>query len=392
MKTVFVFPLKNITLLTKIKLNFGGILIVCNDKASEFTSFLNRDKVFSILETCYKASQSSDDIQINPNILEGQDEEEDTEESELDEIDMQLFSKDDNPDAGFLQSPETAFKELGKEEIFSVPVFKFFKIFWSDDTFSLRYLHQRNDTEIDIQAWKNDPNLGFVRQLTYRTPLNQPLGPSSCRVEETQRYFLSKTKLLLEVVNVFSGIPYGDCFHVEKKWEIISGTEKNTCKVRAWVAVHWIKKPRLLAGTIENGTVKETVEVYNQWISLAKDHLQNRKMLKSRHPEVDQNDEDSTSQKPPQDQSAPSKTPPLEQKPGIFSKIKELTASPTTLLVILSALLLITLQYFFSPIDRESSPYIAVLIGFGILVYQIESLNYRIAQMEIVVRAERKLQ
>lgn len=46
--------------------------------------------------------------------------------------------------------------------------------------------------DIQVKDWEQNSDQGNVRELQYRVAVNQPMGPPTARVEETQRYHLTK--------------------------------------------------------------------------------------------------------------------------------------------------------------------------------------------------------
>jgi len=126
-----------------------------------------------------------------------------------------------------------------------------------------------------IDKWSSHPEYGTFRTLTYRAPVKKAIGPSTTRLEETQRYHLQKERLVTETVSVMHDIPYGDYFRVESMQEVVSlGPDR--CKLTCYVGVNFTKKT-FFEGKIKTGVLEETTESFKRWISLAEDEIKRRK-------------------------------------------------------------------------------------------------------------------
>jgi hypothetical protein len=151
---------------------------------------------------------------------------------------------------------------------FPVNVKTFFKIFFSDDsTFTQVYHAARGDKDLVVKKWSNSPQFGNIRDVMFLSPVKVPLGPSHTRLTETQRYHLTKNRLLMDTISMMLDIPYGDSFRVEGKWDI-SLTSPDSCKLTVNIGVHFMKKT-WFKSKIETQTIKETKESFQQWAGLA---------------------------------------------------------------------------------------------------------------------------
>jgi len=159
---------------------------------------------------------------------------------------------------------------------FPVSVVKFFQLFYSDESdFQKKYHEVRGDKEIHFEKWSSHPQYGTFRTITYRAPVHAAIGPSTTRLEETQRYHLQKERLVIELVSVMHDIPYGDYFRVESKHEVTAVSEES-CKLTVYVGVNFTKKT-FFEGKIKSNAAKESKESYSAWISLANEELKKRK-------------------------------------------------------------------------------------------------------------------
>jgi len=144
----------------------------------------------------------------------------------------------------------------------------FFKLFCSDEsTFTKLYHEHRGDKDLTVKKWSNSPQFGLIRDVLFMSPVKVPLGPSHTRIHETQRYHLTKNRLLIDTISMMLDIPYGDSFRVEGKWDVTSATPES-CKLVVNIGVHFMKKT-WFKGKIETQTIKETRESFQQWAALA---------------------------------------------------------------------------------------------------------------------------
>jgi len=126
---------------------------------------------------------------------------------------------------------------------------------------------------VSIQKWTNSPQFGMIRDIQYYAPVKVPLGPDKTRVQETQRYVLSRTRLLIETVTMMFDIPYGDSFRLESKWLVTSpSATANTCTLQVSMCVHFVKKT-WFKGKIESASMKEVKESFKQWTEAAHEEL-----------------------------------------------------------------------------------------------------------------------
>jgi len=168
--------------------------------------------------------------------------------------------------------------QIINEEI-PIGLLKFFKLFWADPQFTEYYHQIRGDSEITVGSWTTSSEFGSIREVQFRAALNQPIGPSSARCEETQRYHLSKTKLTIETAIVTYDIPFGDSFRVEGKWEATAGSTANSVRLTVSVGVHFLKKT-WFKGKIETGSIKENRDSFGQWVALCKQEIIKKSMEK----------------------------------------------------------------------------------------------------------------
>lgn len=193
--------------------------------------------------------------------------------------DDERLSPNEETEDGFLESE--VFHDI-LTETFDVSTLNFFRVFFSDRSCFARVYHEkRGDKDMSIQKWTNSAQFGMTRDIQYYAPVKVPLGPDKTRVQETQRYVLSRTRLLIETVTMMFDIPYGDSFRLEAKWLVTSpSATANTCTLQVSMVVHFVKKT-WFKGKIETQSMKEVKESFKQWtesarIELAKPEVKER--------------------------------------------------------------------------------------------------------------------
>lgn len=185
--------------------------------------------------------------------------------------DDERLSPNDDTEDGFLESE--VFHDILTES-FDISALNFFRVFFSDRSCFARVYHEkRGDKDMSIQKWTNSAQFGMIRDIQYYAPVKVPLGPDKTRVQETQRYVLSRTRLLVETVTIMFDIPYGDSFRLEAKWLVTSpSATANTCTFRVSMVVHFVKKT-WFKGKIESQSMKEVKESFKQWTESARVEL-----------------------------------------------------------------------------------------------------------------------
>jgi len=177
----------------------------------------------------------------------------------------------DDTEDGFLESE--VFQNL-HTETFDTSTLCFFRALFSDRSEFIRKYHEkRGDKEISIPKWTNSPQFGMIRNVQYYAPVKVPLGPDKTRVQETQRYVLQKSRLLIETISIMFDIPYGDSFRLETKILVSSpSATAKSCSLQISMCVHFVKKT-WFKGRIESQSLKEMKESFRQWIDLAREEF-----------------------------------------------------------------------------------------------------------------------
>jgi hypothetical protein len=167
--------------------------------------------------------------------------------------------------SGFLSAKE--FKEICSTQ-FPVSAQTFFQLFYSGDfNFEEEYHKAREDTEIEVGAWVDDPLIGHARDVAYRVKLSGPIGPPTSKAVEKQRYSLESNKLVVEISMHLVEAPYADHFHVETRW-VVEENSSSSCILTVSSAVVF-SKSTWLEPTITSKTFSEMSESFGLWVKLS---------------------------------------------------------------------------------------------------------------------------
>ena len=201
--------------------------------------------------------------------------------------------KSENPPA---VSPDMEF--LCEAE-FPICAYHFFATFLSDKSSFLRDFHEGvGDKNVILSQWKQlDAKFtGYVRNMTFSTPLSFSLGPESTHCDQTQRYsfyqYDNKDKeqelaLIYETSQVNPDVPYGDYFKVCTRWDLIDACEHSksvesdedieqytdhTCTFKVHISVPF-SKSTIMKGTIIQKTKQQCTQFYDKLISAINKHI-----------------------------------------------------------------------------------------------------------------------
>ena len=104
------------------------------------------------------------------------------------------------------------------DKTFPRPVSELRRLIYSNDNFYFNFQKERGTTELDIGDWEDDQERGAkVREVGYNMALNNPVGPKSCQVKETQvlKEMSAEVKMFsVDTEADNSGVPYADSFSV----------------------------------------------------------------------------------------------------------------------------------------------------------------------------------
>ncbi|KAI5611845.1 GRAM domain-containing protein 1B-like isoform X2, partial [Silurus asotus] len=135
---------------------------------------------------------------------------------------------------------------------------KLHELLFSDTHFLQHLFTQRNFTDLSVQDWQKESSSGIsTRVLSYTIAINNPLGPKTAPVVETQTLHKSSSRGVCYVVDsevITSGIPYQDYFYTVHRYCLTSvSTQKSRLRVSSDICYR--KQPwSLVKALIEKNT------------------------------------------------------------------------------------------------------------------------------------------
>ncbi|XP_049585279.1 protein Aster-A isoform X2 [Syngnathus scovelli] len=144
---------------------------------------------------------------------------------------------------------------------------KLHDLLFSADTHFIRHLFsQRHFTDLTVGEWQRDGSSGTTsRVLSYTIALNNPLGPKTAPVVETQTLHKSSAQGECYVVDsevITSGIPYQDYFYTVHRY-CLTSISKNKSRLRVSSDICYRKQPwSLVKALIEKNTWSGIEEYY----------------------------------------------------------------------------------------------------------------------------------
>ncbi|XP_040277840.1 protein Aster-A isoform X2 [Bufo bufo] len=136
----------------------------------------------------------------------------------------------------------------------------------SDTRFITEFLQERKFTDIVVNPWVPDSSGKQSRIISYTIPINNPLGPKTANVVETQMltYSLKGSLCILDSQVVTHGIPYQDYFYTAHRYCMTSVT-KNKARLRVSSEICYRKQPwSLVRGIIEKNSWNGMEEHFRQ--------------------------------------------------------------------------------------------------------------------------------
>ncbi|XP_055359483.1 protein Aster-A isoform X2 [Betta splendens] len=140
-------------------------------------------------------------------------------------------------------------------------------LLFSADTHFIQHLFsQRHFTDLSVGEWQQDSNSGTSsRVLSYTIALNNPLGPKTAPVVETQTLHKSSARGECFVVDsevITSGIPYQDYFYTVHRY-CLTSINKHKSRLRVSSDICYRKQPwSLVKALIEKNTWSGIEEYY----------------------------------------------------------------------------------------------------------------------------------
>ncbi|XP_039974797.1 protein Aster-A isoform X2 [Xiphias gladius] len=144
---------------------------------------------------------------------------------------------------------------------------KLHDLLFSADTHFIQHLFsQRHFTDLSVGEWQQDSSSGNTsRVLSYTIALNNPLGPKTAPVVETQTLHKSSARGECYVVDsevITSGIPYQDYFYTVHRY-CLTSMNKHKSRLRVSSDICYRKQPwSLVKALIEKNTWSGIEEYY----------------------------------------------------------------------------------------------------------------------------------
>uniref|UniRef100_A0A8C2J5B3 GRAM domain containing 1A n=1 Tax=Cyprinus carpio TaxID=7962 RepID=A0A8C2J5B3_CYPCA len=129
---------------------------------------------------------------------------------------------------------------------------KLHDLLFSDTHFIQDLFSQRHFTDLSVHEWQQDSSSGnSSRVLSYTIAINNPLGPKTAPVVETQTLHKSSTRGECYVVDsevITSGIPYQDYFYTVHRY-CLTSVNKHKSRLRVSSDICYRKQPWSLVKT-----------------------------------------------------------------------------------------------------------------------------------------------
>uniref|UniRef100_A0AAY4AYE6 VASt domain-containing protein n=1 Tax=Denticeps clupeoides TaxID=299321 RepID=A0AAY4AYE6_9TELE len=144
---------------------------------------------------------------------------------------------------------------------------KLYDLLFSADTHFIQHLFsQRHFTDLTVREWQQDCTSGNTsRVLSYTIAINNPLGPKTAPVVETQTLYKSSARGECYVVDsevITSGIPYQDYFYTVHRY-CLTSINKHKSRLRVSSDICYRKQPwSLVKALIEKNTWSGIEEYY----------------------------------------------------------------------------------------------------------------------------------
>ena len=157
-------------------------------------------------------------------------------------------------------------------------VTSFLPYFFNNATFEERFRAASEHVELRVSEWAPLP-FGYARDISFRSPVNSPIGPKSTACHQTQRfcYDKSRRRIVIETSQVQRDIPYGEYFTVETRWDVESVVESidgdsDQCLLTVSLDIPFSRRT-IWQSKIEKSTTDEMADSAALWIGLAKQAL-----------------------------------------------------------------------------------------------------------------------
>uniref|UniRef100_A0A8C1VDR1 GRAM domain containing 1A n=1 Tax=Cyprinus carpio TaxID=7962 RepID=A0A8C1VDR1_CYPCA len=140
---------------------------------------------------------------------------------------------------------------------------KLHDLLFSDTHFIQDLFSQRHFTDLSVHEWQQDSSSGnSSRVLSYTIAINNPLGPKTAPVVETQVGPCSSFCYVVDSEVITSGIPYQDYFYTVHRY-CLTSVNKHKSRLRVSSDICYRKQPwSLVKALIEKNTWSGIEEYY----------------------------------------------------------------------------------------------------------------------------------
>eukprot|EP01091_Cochliopodium_minus_P011240 TRINITY_DN3134_c0_g3_i1.p1 TRINITY_DN3134_c0_g3~~TRINITY_DN3134_c0_g3_i1.p1 ORF type:complete len:564 (-),score=175.96 TRINITY_DN3134_c0_g3_i1:39-1730(-) len=158
------------------------------------------------------------------------------------------------------------------QETFDATPLEIFKYIFSDQTnFFTDYHKMRDDYNIKVGKWEDHESFEKKREIEFTAPLNYKIGPSKTHNYETQRYHLTKERMILCIYSRAPEIMFGKYFQVEAFWEYLLIGERKTQLTIKFACP--FSDYTVLKGTITKNAIKTYTDSHKMFIEISKNEI-----------------------------------------------------------------------------------------------------------------------
>ncbi|XP_058865108.1 protein Aster-A-like isoform X2 [Acipenser ruthenus] len=175
-----------------------------------------------------------------------------------DDIPTDLSDSSDTQDEGEVESLCADLKgRLHINAVYRISVDRLYELLFTDPPFLQDLFEQRRFTDLALNDWQQDNSGTSSRVLSYTIAINNPLGPKTAPVVETQTLYKSSQKNECYVVDsevITHGIPYQDYFYTMHRY-CLTSVSRNKSRLRVSSDIRYRKQPwNLVKVLIEKNT------------------------------------------------------------------------------------------------------------------------------------------
>ncbi|HLD77793.1 MAG TPA: DUF4782 domain-containing protein [archaeon] len=172
----------------------------------------------------------------------------------------------------FLLTPPDKFRVLQEMELPGTARDVFNRCFSDNNRFDEAFHNAREDRDVKSSPWELGSKGVYSRTVNFVSLTRASIGPKSAPLFNTQRMHLGADKLIVEQSSSMKDIPYSDSFRVEMRY-VFATRGPGKCLGTASGSVHFIQRVRLIGGTIESSTLKQSTETARVLMTMMAEEL-----------------------------------------------------------------------------------------------------------------------